>query len=223
MKFVHLKNIPIFQQLELEEALLRSASGEWCLVNSGSSPAIVLGISGKVEELVQPHCPLPLIRRFSGGGTVVIDHNTLFLTFLGSMPHPTPSKIHEWAFERLSPVFHSLPFELRENDYVLNEKKCGGNAQYIAKDRFLHHTSLLWDYNPELMDYLKMPPKMPSYRDKRSHQDFLTTLSPHFDSKEIFLENFQTQLNLKYALSYPQDDELSEILNTPHRKSLLKL
>lgn len=70
-------------------------------------------------------------------------------------------------------------FKLREHDYVFGDKKVqqsrrnnttyytlltrvisprltqfGGNAQSITKDRWVHHTSFLWDFDPANMDYL---------------------------------------------------------------------
>ncbi|NGX54212.1 MAG: hypothetical protein K1000chlam4_00937, partial [Chlamydiae bacterium] len=44
---LHLSGLPIFEQLQLEEALLRADEGNWCLINSGVPPAIVMGISAK--------------------------------------------------------------------------------------------------------------------------------------------------------------------------------
>ena len=76
----------IYEQLLLEEALLRNDSRNFCIVNKGSSPAIVMGISGKAQELVDlakaQSLQIPIIKRFSGGGTVIVDHNTLFVTFI---------------------------------------------------------------------------------------------------------------------------------------------
>lgn len=86
LHLVEIRDVPILQQLEWEEALLRADQRNWCLINRGSPPAIVMGISGKIDELVcskqLEQGPLPVIRRFSGGGTVVIDENTLFVTFI---------------------------------------------------------------------------------------------------------------------------------------------
>lgn len=216
MKLVLLNKVPIFEQLQLEEALLRAGSGNWCLLNRGSPPAIVMGISGVPHELVET-CDLPLIRRFSGGGCVVVDESTFFVTFIGDMPHPTPCKIHRHVEERLQPIFAHLPFQLRENDYVLGDKKFGGNAQYIAKNRYLHHSSLLWRYNPDLMALLKMPTKTPLYRQGRGHFDFLTTLESHFLSLEHLLESFIARLGA-HQLASPQ--ELAEIQSLPHRQAL---
>lgn len=51
---LHLKDYPIYDQLKLEEALLRCDTRNFCIFNEGSSPAIVMGISGQVEKLVDP-------------------------------------------------------------------------------------------------------------------------------------------------------------------------
>ena len=57
-----------------------------------------------------------------------------------------------------------LTFRLRENDYVLGDRKVGGNAQSVGSGGFLHHTSFLWDWDDANMDYLVLPQKRPAYR-----------------------------------------------------------
>ena len=49
-------------------------------------------------------------------------------------------------------------------DYAFGQRKFGGNAQAITKQRWLHHTSLLWDFDPARMQLLKHPSKIPEYR-----------------------------------------------------------
>jgi hypothetical protein len=73
---------------------------------------------------------------------------------------------------------------LRENDYVVGERKVGGNAQSISKNRWLHHTSFLWEFRPEMMRYLKHPAKTPAYREGRQHLDFLAPLSAVLPSRD---------------------------------------
>lgn len=72
---LHLNDIPILTQLQIEEALLRLDDRNWCIINHGSTDAIVMGISGKAEELIHQgklrDNPVNVIRRFSGGGTVL--------------------------------------------------------------------------------------------------------------------------------------------------------
>lgn len=185
---LHLHRVPILEQLKVEEALLRTDDRNWCILNEGSPAAIVMGISGKKEEMVDLDQAyqnrIPIIKRFSGGGTVIVDENTLFITFICNKElhpfPPFPEPIMKWTEGLYREVFAHPHFCLRENDFVLGEKKIGGNAQYIKKDRWLHHTSFLWDYSQERMNYLLHPKKTPSYRKGRPHSDFLCRLSEHF-------------------------------------------
>ena len=54
-------------------------------------------------------------------------------------------------------------FSLREHDYVVDDKKIGGNAQTITKDRFVHHTSFLWDFDERKMNFLKVAIYSPKF------------------------------------------------------------
>lgn len=225
--FVALNELPIFEQLQLEEALLRTSQQNFCLINRGSPPAIVMGISGKVDELVDDshykQNPIPIIRRFSGGGCVLVGKETLFITFIFNKSDvdigTCPKKLLEWTEELLQPAFGNVPFRVRENDYVIGDKKFGGNAQYFTKDRLLHHTSLLWNFCPHEMNVLKMPPKMPDYRTSRPHGDFLTSLSSHFSSKEAFLSGITRALEERWTLIPKTHADLVCAKELPHRKA----
>jgi len=225
---VRLTSTPILQQLQWEEALLRADGRNWCILNQGSLPAIVMGISGQIDKLIQQNkleeAPLSIIRRFSGGGTVVVDENTLFVTLICqsealSIP-PFPRPIMEWtAREIYSPLFKDHPFQLQENDYVISGKKWGGNAQSIIKGRWLHHSSLLWDYRSENMDYLLIPTKMPAYRQGRSHTDFLCRLSDYWAHPNDLLDQIIQQLSCHFEVREKQKEELECISALPHRKA----
>lgn len=202
MKLLHFHQKPIFEQLILEEGLLRADTNNWCLINEGSPKAIVMGISSKPEEWVHPsafHDKVPLIRRFSGGGTVVVDEETLFVTFIfNSETQPFPEPVLRFTEELYKPLFHPFPFCVQGNDYTLGDRKCGGNAQYLRKGRFLHHTTFLWDYDPKNMDYLLHPKKMPTYRKDRPHTDFICRLSDYFPSKAEFIDRLKSHLSATF-------------------------
>ncbi|NGX37760.1 MAG: Lipoate-protein ligase LplJ [Chlamydiae bacterium] len=227
MNILHLKNFPILQQLQIEEALLRLDTRNFCIINEGSPPAIVMGISGKPEELIDreklAQNPIPVIKRFSGGGTVVVDEDTLFISFLFQKDAhdfaPYPEPIMRWSEALYKQAFQLPTFALRENDYVLEERKIGGNAQYLRKDRWLHHTTFLWNYKKSLMDLLLHPKKTPKYRESRTHDAFLTPLSEHLPSKEHFLDVFKEILAKTYTLSEISLGEISSLLQQPHRQS----
>lgn len=227
LKFLHLKNTPVFDQLQIEEALLRTTEDNWCLINEGSSPSIVMGISGKAEKLVDlkkiEKAPLPIIKRFSGGGTVIVDDGTLFVSFIFQKNvhdfscYPEP--ILRWSEELYQEALNIPTFHLRENDYVIGKHKCGGNAQYIKKHRFVHHTTFLWDFKENHMNYLLHPDKTPSYRAARSHTDFLCKLKDFLPTKQHFISAITNTLSKRYALSKTPLESLTSIMEMPHRKA----
>ena len=219
---------PFGSRLRLEEALFRADSGNYCLINHGSNPAVVMGLSAKPEEVLHlDRVDIPVWRRFSGGGTVVVDEQTLFVTFIGNAKdfavEPYPHDVFGWTATFYEEVFGQIPFGLRENDYVMGDKKMGGNAQAFARGRFVHHTSFLWDFYPERMSMLKMPPRMPSYREKREHGHFLTTLKQAFFSKDEFLSKVSNRWKIEFGEQEDTWETCAPIFGREHRKSLTKL
>lgn len=174
----------------MEEALYRASKDNWFIVGWGQQdPTVVLGIGGKVEALVDAHkaaqLGVPLVRRFTGGGTVVVDGNTLFTSIIGSTVElgcgRGPREIMSWTEKLYRGMFESVStagttFALREHDYVFGDKKFGGSAQGLSRDRMVHHTSFLWDYNPGVMGLLRLPERRPDYRKDRPHSEFLCKL-----------------------------------------------
>lgn len=229
MKLVRWKGVPILQQLHLEEQLLRTSSENWCIINDGTNdPTIVMGISGKPAQLLKLDSVLndriPVIRRYTGGGTVVVDCGTVFVTFIcnkdavpGLQPYPRP--IMSWSSLLYALVFRGFgDFSLRENDYVFGNHKFGGNAQSITKNRWIHHTSFLWDYEARNMAYLKLPARAPEYRVARDHLEFICRMKDymprsvfvdrtikavetHFSVRPVELEAMETNLNSKFPHS----------------------
>jgi lipoate-protein ligase A len=224
---LRLKSCPVLEQLQLEEMLLRTDSGNWCIINEGSTPAIVMGISGKKEELVDCRSiaqdNILLIKRFSGGGTVIVDENTLFVTFICQKQlHDFPSypePIMKWTEKIYKDVFQHPEFHLRENDYVFGDRKCGGNAQYIKKERWLHHTCFLWDYKTQNMEYLLHPQKAPPYRAGRPHEDFLCRISEFYPDKEALIQRLIDQMQNRFFLQTVFLEEALKFNNEEARRS----
>ena len=223
---LHLHKVSIFDQLKIEEALLRANEDNWCVINEGSEPAIVMGISGNPKKLIDLQkfhaAPLPIIKRFSGGGAVIVDKATLFVSFIFQQrmhEFPCyPEPIFRWSEEFYREALSIPQFHLRENDYVIDKCKCGGNAQYIKKHRFVHHSTFLWDYKKQHMDYLLYPPQVPTYRGTRAHSTFLCRLNSFFSSKNHFVSCIKKTLSSKYTVCETSFKEISPILQIPHRR-----
>lgn len=195
------RNKPIFEQLQLEEALLRTCNQNYCIINHGSPLAVVMGLSAKASDWVHldkiKEDQVTLIQRFSGGGTVVVDQNTIFVTFIAQKSilknAATPESVLKWSAAIYKNALGIPDFSLVENDYTIAGKKCAGNAQYFTKDRFLHHSTFLYDYSAKNMEYLPIPARQPQYRKNRDHTSFLTTLKPYV-SPNSFTTNLIQEL-----------------------------
>ncbi|ETN21997.1 hypothetical protein PPTG_02058 [Phytophthora nicotianae INRA-310] len=252
---------PIQEQLKIEEALFRADSKRnWFIYNDQHSlPMIVMGISGKPEQLLHQDAVkrcvaiialiavirvrltaclpirdgIPVLKRFSGGGTVIVDHNTVFTTFIckhEDFPQvkPFPREIMAWSQDFYLPFFSricnkDLKFSLREDDYVFNDRKFGGNAQSLSKGRWLHHTSFLWDFDPKNMEYLTNPARQPKYRQQRSHLEFLCPLKDVLKKECANRERFESELHAELAHNFEIEDvkleDVKPILEREHRKS----
>lgn len=189
-----------------------------------------MGISGKKDKLfdleLSKKRSIPILKRFSGGGAVVVDENTIFVSFIfnkellkDSFNHKAAMNWSECFYKR---VFDDQEFHLRENDYVFANKKFGGNAQYFQKERAVHHTSFLWDFSEENMQLLQMPEKRPQYRQDRSHNDFLIKLKEKISSKEELRQRIKAALESFFEIERIEEKVLQEILMRPHRKSTKK-
>ncbi|ETV94887.1 hypothetical protein H310_11542 [Aphanomyces invadans] len=242
LRLLRLQGVPIFEQLKLEEALFRVDPHNWFIWNERTkSTNIVMGISGKPERLLDVDAvardKIPVIKRFSGGGTVVVDNSTVFTTFVintSALPQvkPYPREIMEWSSTFYTPLFQSLlggprstshppTFALREDDYVFGDRKFAGNAQSIGKDRWLHHTSFLWDYSPRNMQYLQNPAKQPKYRAHRDHTDFLCKLKDVVSSQDDLFHAFHRELHSHFDVDDVMltPDEVHALTSSEHRKS----
>ena len=227
LNYVLLSNICIHQQLQIEEALLRTSNENWLIINQGSSPSIVMGISGKPEKLINLELllqqPIPLIKRFSGGGTVVVDEDTLFCTFIGQhhiLPklRAYPLDIMNWVWNFYKTALLPAKCELIEQDFTWQHRKFAGNAQSITKDRWLQHSSFLWKFKEENMKYLLMPEKVPSYRKRRKHTDFMCEMHTFLDSHDTFTQKLIKELNSTFILVQKDLEYVNTFLDLPHRK-----
>lgn len=224
LHIIRVEKMPIFEQLQLEEALLRTDSRNICLIGDGTKRAIVMGISGDAEKLIDLESTkrdqIPIIRRFSGGGTVIVDEDTLFVSFLfqkSAVDVPAfPEPLLRWSAELYQKSWKISGFALQEQDYAIGDLKCGGNAQYIRKDRWLHHTSFLWDYCEKNMRYLHLPSKRPKYRLDRDHSEFLCRLKEFAPSKEFLIDELKKELGRQFVL---EELSLQSLSFPPHRKA----
>lgn len=149
-------------------------------------PVVVLGRSNRVSEYVlQNTCDLdvvPVVRRVSGGGAVVLGPgcvNYAVVFSLVSRPELTDvAASFRIILDQISAAL-GLPGLTVEGmtDLVLDGRKVGGNAQRRGRRAVLQHGTLLYAFDPALATrYLKEPRRQPPYRAGREHDAFLANL-----------------------------------------------
>jgi lipoate-protein ligase A len=191
--------------LDYDEELLRraetSGAGECLRFWESPVPFVVLGRTSVAEDDVElsqtERDDIPVLRRASGGGTVLQGPGCLnFAVVLAMKRHTDLVSIHRSYAFILGKVIISLKeigidAEFRPvSDLVLKstEQKFSGNAQRRGRKFILHHGTVLYDFDLSLISrYLKMPKKMPDYRARRPHNDFLVNIpiDPQKFCKEI--------------------------------------
>jgi lipoate-protein ligase A len=192
MRFLDLTLGTPEENLALDEALLLSAEGEGgeiLRIWEWPRPAVVLGSGGKIADDVDvlscQRDQVPILRRASGGGTVLLGTGCLLYSLVLSIERSAEmSDIRRSYAYILSRVNHALQPEASAaeicgtSDLAIGGRKFSGNAQQRKQRHILHHGTLLFAFDASIVsNYLLPPPRQPEYRGGRTHTDFLMNLS----------------------------------------------
>lgn len=147
------------------------------------TPVVVIGRHGVAGDDVNlDACGMdgvPVVRRFSGGGAVVLGQGCLnYAVALSLVSHPALADVATSFRVVLETVVAALAVPgltvAGGIDLAIGGRKVSGNAQRRGRRAILHHGTLLFDFDPDLATkYLKEPRRQPAYRADRRHRDFL--------------------------------------------------
>lgn len=146
-------SIPSFN-LAAEEYLF-TRKGESFFLLYRNDPSVIIGSNQAVQNEVDlDWCiehEIRIIRRISGGGAVYHDRGNLNYSLLYDK---TDAPLSGRFLEPVVAVLQSLsvPAEVgRRKDLWLNGKKISGTASHVSLQRELHHGTLLYDTNLEML------------------------------------------------------------------------
>ncbi len=174
------------EDLSDDEEILRFWESPDCFV--------VVGCSGKIRsEIDFASCQadrIPVLRRCSGGGTVLQGPGCLNYSLILRIDRrdflrgiaQTNAFVLESVKQALAPLIGPGIAIRGSSDLALHNKKFSGNAQYRKRRFVLFHGTLLLHFDISLLEkFLPAPPKQPAYRQNRTHEEFLTNLNlpPH--------------------------------------------
>lgn len=178
--------------LALDEALLIAAeerdAGPVVRVWEARRLAVILGASCRLHSDVEvDRCQsdaVPIFRRSSGGGTVVIGPGALNVAVVvpGDLAPGLAAvdMAQSYVLGRTAAAIRQLglPVDLRgSGDLVIGDRKFAGSAQRRLRRHFLVHTSILYAFDlASISRYTRDPVRQPTYRLGRAHGDFVTNV-----------------------------------------------
>jgi len=179
--------------LALDEALLdwaeqQEGPGQILRLWEPARPLVVLGRSSRIaNEVDEPRCrhqDVPVLRRSSGGATIVGGPGCLMYAVvlsLEQMPRlRSIDQAHSYVLERhvaaLDPLCPGVT-RAGTSDLALGDRKFSGNSLRIKQRHLLYHGTILHDFPLAwTAEFLKSPARQPAYRNERDHLAFLTNL-----------------------------------------------
>ncbi len=181
------------ENLALDEALLDE------LGERGGDPVlrfwesdrhfVVLGRASRlVDDVDVTTCEedgVPILRRASGGGTVLQGPGCLSYAFVLPLDlHPELGTIpttNRFILERIAVALRRWEPDTTFrgiSDLAIGEMKFSGNAQRRTRKTLLFHGTILHGMQADLIArYLKHPMRQPDYRSDRTHGMFLRTIN----------------------------------------------
>ncbi len=192
LRFLETTHATIEESIAFDESLLEAhdhESGRGSLwIWEQSSPAVIVGRSNVIDtEVDAAACAadgVPVLRRCSGGGAVVLGHGclcySLFLPITEFHRRCGISAVTADIMQRLADALSQPrePVLVRGvSDMVIDGRKFSGNSQRWRKQALLHHGTVLYDFDlDQIARYLKFPSRVPQYREDRNHLEFVRNL-----------------------------------------------
>ncbi len=176
-------------------ATVEAGAGPQFRTWSAERPTVVVGRSVRVDQEVdEAFCAaraIPIVRRPSGGGAVLVGPGTLQYAF--ALPLAMDAELASIASSKRfcnRILLDALPRAegLRADvsgDLVVGDRKIGGLALKRRRLAMLLHGTILMDADLALVGKaLRHPLREPAYRKRRQHGDFLANLGP-LDSRRL--------------------------------------
>jgi len=222
-----------FVNLATEEYLVKNIE-EPCFMLWRNTPAVIIGKhQNPLKEVnltyIQEH-QIPVIRRISGGGTVYHDLGNINYSFIDF--GKTESLVNFAKYS--SPILQLLQKMnidaqlVGKSDLRINGLKFSGNASHVHRNRVLHHGTLLFDSNLNILsDSIKITHDRIVDKSVLSNRSQVCNIKDHLQ-KPLTTMEFMNLLIAhiqdvfpdaqKTKLTEAQDDEIQKLVEEKYHK-----
>jgi lipoate-protein ligase A len=219
------------ENLACDEVLLdaceEGTSDELLRVWQPETTFVVLGYTNKCErEVNADKCRargIPILRRFSGGGTVLQGPGCLNYTLILSTSRHTEletiggtnvfiMKHHRDALRTML----NMPVEfLGTSDLAIEGRKFSGNSQRRKRNFVLYHGTFLLSMDLALIgDLLAHPSREPQYRNSRSHREFLMNIGV---PSSIIIQSLKARWGADTELTDQPQQQIEHLARTRYK------
>ena len=145
---------------------------------------------------------ITVVRRLSGGGAVYHDLGNLNFTFITDH---IDGQIFDFSTfcKPVAKALASMGVKVEisgRNDMTIDGKKFSGNAMYMKEGRVMHHGTLMFDSNPQIMEQaLRVSKDKIESKGVKSVRGRVTNIKPYL-SENITMDEFRQALR-KFMIS----------------------
>jgi lipoate-protein ligase A len=171
---------------------------------------------------------VPVLRRYGGGGTVVLYPGCVVVSIGCWVKDPFKNHhyfklLNQAIIDALSLTWPNLSklSQAGISDIVFGEKKIAGTSMFRSRNYLLYQASILVDLDHKLVgSVLRHPTKEPDYRKGRSHKDFLSSLA---ESEATINDSKMVEGSLKSHFLQAVEKRLSADLIDPIQEQMAAL
>jgi len=216
-----------YYNLAFEEYVFRTFREDVFLVWQ-NRPCVVAGSGQNLCREVRPallrRLGIPMLRRISGGGTVYHDLGNVNYSLMTAQDGPTD---YEKALAPVAAALNRMGVPAVRRgvcDLAIGGKKISGSAQRSADGRLLHHGTLLFETDLDMLERVTSKGKNECVRSKGtpSAVSAVGNIRPHL-ARDMTLEGFKARLLAEMApgegrrLTEAQESEVRRLRDGKYR------
>jgi len=200
-----------FLNIAAEEYFIQNCTQDMCMLWI-NEPSIIIGkhqhTYSEINFSFVKKNNIPVIRRISGGGTVFHDLGNINFSFIQHV-----NSQNKVDFNRFTAIIINLFSDLginarlgKRNSIYIGDYKVSGHAEHLFKNKILHHGTILFDTNLDMLNECLNPQRVfttKALESVRSEVANVKSLLNENETTASFISKLQTWL-LKY---YPQSIE----------------
>ena len=172
-----------YLNIAAEEYFIKQSTEDICMIWINERSVIIGKHQNAFAEINYPFVHsnhIPVIRRISGGGAVYHDMGNVNFTFIKKT-----GKTNQVDFSQFTSVLvtfmQSLGIEInvnKRNSLFIGNQKFSGHAEHIFHDRVLHHGTLLFDTDLNVLQKSLIPEKEYQGKAMKSVRSDVCNLAP---------------------------------------------